>query len=138
MSQEQPQGQPEPGEGGLSARGTVLVPLDGSPTAAAALPLARAAALILDAPLHVLHACDEPLSTEELMTRLFLSPEDLAVFKMLFFRTKDVLDVERLLGFLGSEFDTAYARVSLVEIVGEEDDRIARWDRLVSDVQRRG
>ncbi|MBM4246509.1 MAG: hypothetical protein FJ148_22385 [Deltaproteobacteria bacterium] len=28
-------------------------------------------------------------------------------------------------------------RASLVEIVGEEDDRIARWDRLVSDTQQR-
>ena len=68
----------------------------------------------------------------------YLSPEDLAVFKMLFFRTKDVLDVERLVGFLGSAFDTAYVRAALVELVGEEDDRIARWDRLVGDVQRRG
>jgi len=67
----------------------------------------------------------------------YLSPEDLAVFKMLSFRTKDVLDVERLLGFLGSAFDSAYVRASLVEIVGEKDDRIARWDRLVSDTQRR-
>jgi hypothetical protein len=67
----------------------------------------------------------------------YLSPEDLAVFKMLYFRTKDVLDVERLLGFLGSEFDAAYVRASLVEIVGAEDDRIARWDRLVSDTQQR-
>lgn len=67
----------------------------------------------------------------------YLSPEDLAVFKMLFFRTKDVLDVERLVGFLGSAFDTGYVRASLVEIVGAEDPRIARWDRLVSDAQQR-
>lgn len=63
----------------------------------------------------------------------YLSAEDLAVFKMLFFRTKDILDVERLVGFIGSAFDASYVRASLVDIVGEEDERIRRWDRLVAD-----
>lgn len=67
----------------------------------------------------------------------YLSPEDLAVFKMLFFRTKDLLDVERLVGFIGSGFDTSYVRSSLVEIVGEDDERVGRWDRLVGDAGRR-
>jgi hypothetical protein len=66
----------------------------------------------------------------------YLSPEDLAVFKMLFFRTKDLLDVERLVGFIGPRFDTTYVRTSLVEIVGREDDRIRRWDRLVADTRQ--
>jgi hypothetical protein len=35
----------------------------------------------------------------------FLSPEDLAVFKLLFFRAKDLLDLERLVAFLGDAFD---------------------------------
>jgi hypothetical protein len=34
-----------------------------------------------------------------------LSPEDLAVFKLLFFRAKDLLDLERLVAFLGDAFD---------------------------------
>lgn len=66
----------------------------------------------------------------------YLSPEDLTVFKMLFFRTKDILDVERLVGFIGSDFDTSYVRTSLVKIVGSEDDRVRRWDRLVAETQR--
>jgi hypothetical protein len=40
----------------------------------------------------------------------FLSPEDLAIFKMLFFRTKDLLDLERLVAFLGPSFDQLYVR----------------------------
>jgi hypothetical protein len=66
----------------------------------------------------------------------YLSPEDLAVFKMLFFRTKDILDVERLVAFIGPDFDAAYVRRSLVEILGSEDQRLQRWDRLVADVRR--
>ncbi|MBN2494347.1 MAG: hypothetical protein JXR96_07155 [Deltaproteobacteria bacterium] len=64
----------------------------------------------------------------------FLSPEDLAVFKLLFFRTKDILDVERLAAFLGAELDRAYVRRWLVDIVGEGDERIERWDRILDDI----
>ncbi len=64
----------------------------------------------------------------------FLSPEDLATFKLLFFRTKDILDVERLVAFQGDAFDRGYVRRWLVTLVGEDDDRVARWDRLVTEV----
>jgi hypothetical protein len=64
----------------------------------------------------------------------FLSPEDLVVFKLLFFRTKDVLDVERLTAFLGAAMDRAYVRRWLVSLVGEEDERVARWERVLADV----
>jgi hypothetical protein len=60
----------------------------------------------------------------------FLSPEDLAVFKLLFFRTKDLLDLERLVAFCGPSFDREYVRRWLVELVGVEDERVAAWDRL--------
>lgn len=61
----------------------------------------------------------------------FLSPEDLVIFKLLFFRTKDLLDIERLVAFLGSSFDRGYVRHWILELVGEEDDRIAAWDEIV-------
>lgn len=64
----------------------------------------------------------------------FLSAEDLVIFKMLFFRTKDLLDIERLLAFMGSSFDRAYVRQWLVDLVGPDDDRVCRWDGLVSDL----
>lgn len=64
----------------------------------------------------------------------FLSAEDLAVFKLLFFRTKDILDVERLVAFGGRSFDRVYVRTWLVKLIGEEDERVVRWDRLVREV----
>ena len=63
-----------------------------------------------------------------------LSPEDTAVFKMLFYRGKDLVDVERLLGLMQRRLDLAYVRAALVEVVGEDDHRTRRWDELVSQL----
>jgi hypothetical protein len=58
-----------------------------------------------------------------------LDPESLTVFKMLFFRAKDLLDVRRLVEV--RELDTDFVRTALVDVVGEDDERIARWDEMV-------
>lgn len=50
-----------------------------------------------------------------------LSPETLAVFKMLFYRPKDLVDVQRLLEVQGSRMDPEFVRRSLVEMLGEDD-----------------
>ncbi len=65
-----------------------------------------------------------------------LSPEDTAVFKMLFFRGKDLVDVERLLGIMQGSLDRAYVRAALVEVVGEDDYRTKKWDELVAQLVR--
>ncbi len=59
-----------------------------------------------------------------------LSPEDTAVFKMLFFRGKDLVDVERLLGLMRGALDRGYVRAAIVELVGEDDHRTRKWDEL--------
>lgn len=59
-----------------------------------------------------------------------LSAEDLALFKLLFFRSKDVNDVERLVGFQGERLDRSYIRDWLVRLVGEDDERVVTWDRI--------
>jgi hypothetical protein len=59
-----------------------------------------------------------------------LSPEDTAVFKMLFFRGKDLVDVERLLGMMTTSLDRPYIRAAIVEMVGEDDYRTRKWDEL--------
>lgn len=64
----------------------------------------------------------------------FLSPEDLAVMKFLFFRAKDLIDVERLVAFGGASFDRGYVEAALMDLVGDDDSRIARWKVLLSDV----
>ena len=60
----------------------------------------------------------------------FLAPEDLTVFKLLFFRTKDLLDIERLVAFLGTDFDREYTCNALVDLVGPDDQRVGWWDDL--------
>jgi len=62
-----------------------------------------------------------------------LSAETLAVFKLLFFRPKDLADVGRLLQIQRGRFDHAFVRRSLVEMLGTDDERIPAWDRLVAD-----
>lgn len=61
-----------------------------------------------------------------------LSAEDLAVLKLLFFRPKDVIDVERLVAFRGRDLDRAYVRGWLVDLLGEDDERIERWDAVTA------
>jgi hypothetical protein len=63
----------------------------------------------------------------------FLSAEALAVFKLLFFRPKDVVDLERLLEVQGEQLDTAYVRRELVNMMGDDDERVRRWDALCHD-----
>lgn len=62
----------------------------------------------------------------------FLSAEALAVFKLLFFRGKDVVDLERLVAVSGDRLDHAYVRRWIVEMMGEDDERTRRWDDIVS------
>lgn len=60
----------------------------------------------------------------------FLSAEAIAVFKLLFFRGKDRVDLERLVA-VRPELDRAYVRRWIVEMMGEADERVAAWDALV-------
>jgi hypothetical protein len=60
----------------------------------------------------------------------FLSAEALAVFKLLFFRGKDVVDLERLVA-VRPELDAAYVRRWIVDMMGDDDERTRRWDDIV-------
>jgi hypothetical protein len=64
-----------------------------------------------------------------------LSPEVLAVFKMLFFRAKDLRDLERLLAVQGPRFDRAFVRGALVDMLGADAEQVAAWDRLAGDAR---
>jgi hypothetical protein len=61
------------------------------------------------------------------------SAEVLAVFKMLFFRPKDLIDIERMLQVQGPRFDRAFVRNALVDML-EEDERITKWDEICTRV----
>ena len=83
-----------------------------------------------------------PFSDEAALTRVrvtfddgwhgwFLSPEAIVVFKLLFFRGKDVVDLERLVAVRGEMLDHAYVRRWLVDMMGDDDERVRRWDEIV-------
>ncbi len=65
----------------------------------------------------------------------FLTAEDLAVFKLLFFRPKDLVDVRYMLAVQRTSFDRGYVRRWLADMVGESDERVGRWDALCADVR---
>ena len=60
----------------------------------------------------------------------FLSAELLSCFKLLFFRPKDQLDLERLVA-TSSALDVARVRAIMVETMGGDDERVRAWDEIV-------
>ena len=59
--------------------------------------------------------------------------ESLTVFKMMFFRRKDMADVEQILRTQGSEYDRDWVRAQIVAIYGSRDPRVIAWDDLVQE-----
>ncbi|MEQ1568384.1 MAG: hypothetical protein ABMA64_22300 [Myxococcota bacterium] len=62
----------------------------------------------------------------------YLSAEATALFKLLFFRGKDVVDLERLVATQQEKLDHVYVRRWIVEMMGEDDPRTKTWDDLVA------
>jgi hypothetical protein len=83
-----------------------------------------------------------PFSDEAARTRVsvtvdgwtgsFLSAEAIAIFKLLFFRAKDIDDLAQLVAVRREALDHAYIRRWLVEMMGEDDERTRRWDDIVA------
>jgi hypothetical protein len=63
-----------------------------------------------------------------------LSPEDLVVLKMLFFRRKDLADVEAVLTDQKPSLDREFIRATLIELVGEADPRVPALAEIERDV----
>lgn len=59
-----------------------------------------------------------------------LSATDLSIFKALFDRPKDWVDIDEMLAY--GEVDTGEVRTWLVQLVGADDRRVERWDRAGS------
>jgi hypothetical protein len=60
--------------------------------------------------------------------------ESLAVFKMMFFRRKDLADVEQVLRTQGAQFDRLWVREQLAAMYGPHDPRLAEWDAMARQV----
>ena len=63
-----------------------------------------------------------------------LSAEVVAVFKLLFFRPKDLLDIEKIVKVRGAALDRSYIREHLVAMVEQDDARVLHWDALCARV----
>lgn len=63
-----------------------------------------------------------------------LGPEDLVVLKMMFFRRKDMADVEAMLRDQGARLDLDFAESKLIQLVGKDDARIQALREIVRDV----
>lgn len=61
-----------------------------------------------------------------------LSAESLCVFKMLFYRGKDIQDLERLAARRQERLDASWVRAQLIDMVGDDDERIASWDAIIA------
>jgi hypothetical protein len=62
-----------------------------------------------------------------------LSPEDLAIFKVLFARDKDWRDLQEMLLAQAPDFDATYAIGWLERIVARDDERLVRFRALVAE-----
>jgi hypothetical protein len=63
-----------------------------------------------------------------------LAPEDLAVLKLMFFRRKDLADVEAIYRDQGAALDRNQVRKTLLELVGDEDPRLHALAAIERDV----
>ena len=60
--------------------------------------------------------------------------ETLCVFKMMFFRRKDIADVEQVLRTQSTKLDRQWVRERIVEIYGKHDPRLLQWDELCREI----
>ncbi|RIL05258.1 MAG: hypothetical protein DCC71_11045 [Proteobacteria bacterium] len=70
------------------------------------------------------------------VTLPILSAEDLAVFKVLFDRPKDWVDLGEMVYALGPAFDGGYAREWLRKILEPDDARLARFEQILREPAR--
>lgn len=59
--------------------------------------------------------------------------ETLCVFKMMFFRRKDLVDVESILRNQGPALDRAWIEQALLDLYGQRDPRINQWRELAAE-----
>jgi hypothetical protein len=61
--------------------------------------------------------------------------ETLCVFKMMFFRRKDLADVEAILRTQGDDLDLSWVAGQLVEMYGNCNPRVSQWNELVDETR---
>jgi hypothetical protein len=61
-------------------------------------------------------------------------PETLCVFKLMFFRRKDLADLEQILRVQGNQLDHSWVGRQIIQIYGERDPRVSQWQELVNEL----
>ena len=59
--------------------------------------------------------------------------ETLCVFKMMFFRRKDLADVEQVLREQAGQFDAEWVLQQVTEMYGPRDPRVSQWKELIQE-----
>jgi len=67
-------------------------------------------------------------------TIMIWDAETLSVFKMMFFRDKDLVDLRKIIANQGVTFDRAWVREQLIDIYGRRDTRILRLDEVFAEI----
>jgi hypothetical protein len=62
--------------------------------------------------------------------------ETLVVFKMMFFRRKDLADVEQILRAQSGKLDRQWIRSQIEAIHGARDPRLVQWDEIDREIER--
>ena len=60
----------------------------------------------------------------------FLSAESLCIFKLLFFRTKDLADLEQLVRT--TPLDRLWVKETIASMMGADDPRVGAWERITA------
>ncbi len=60
----------------------------------------------------------------------FLSAESLCIFKLLFFRTKDLADLEQLVRT--TPLDRPWVKETISSMMGADDPRVGAWERITT------
>jgi len=58
--------------------------------------------------------------------------ETLVIFKLMFFRDKDLVDISQILRTQGERLDRDWITMRLVDLFGRLDPRIGRWHELLA------
>jgi len=69
----------------------------------------------------------------------YLSAESLIIFKVLFNRGKDWVDIERILHVQEESLDKNYIRHKLLEMFENDitEERIMHWDKIIKEYESR-
>ena len=66
---------------------------------------------------------------------LIWDAESLAVFKMMFFRRRDVADVEQILRVQGNRLDRDWVENQVKQMYGQRDPRVSQWRDLAAEIE---